>query len=137
RKVAKAAGIELIAGKAVVKQPRLSAEMRAKIIAALEKNSNATQVAKKIGGVTRGTVSEIAKAAGIELAAGKVAGGQPQLSAKMRAKIIAALEKNSNAAWVANEIGGVSKSTVHKIAKAVDIELIAGKAVGKQPRLSA
>jgi hypothetical protein len=71
-KIAKAAGIELAAagdGK------RLSAAKRAQIIVAIKANPNAAEVAKQIGGVTRIAVWKIAKAAGIELTAGKAARG--------------------------------------------------------------
>ena len=67
-----AAGIELAAagdGK------RLSAAKRAQIIVALKANSNAAEVAKQIGGVTRIAVWKIAKVADIELTAGKAARG--------------------------------------------------------------
>jgi transposase-like protein len=69
-KIAKAVGIAL-AGAEYGK--RLSAEKRAQIITALKDNPNATQVARKIGGVTRVGVWNIAKAAGIELTRGKAA----------------------------------------------------------------
>ena len=69
-KIAKAAGIALDAAGS---GKRLSAEKRAQIIGALKANPNAAEVAKQIGGVTRVGVWMIAKAAGIELTAGKAA----------------------------------------------------------------
>ena len=69
-KIAKAAGIALAAAGS---GKRLSAEKRAQIIGALKANPNAAEVAKQIGGVTRVGVWMIAKAAGIELTAGKAA----------------------------------------------------------------
>jgi DNA-binding transcriptional ArsR family regulator len=123
-RLAKGASIELTAGKAVRGHDRPSPEKRAQILAALNDNPNANQVARKIGGVSQPTVGKIAKAAGIVLtAAGK------RLSAEKRAQIIGALQANPNAREVAKQIGGVSHVGVWKIAKAAGIELTAGKAV--------
>src|SRR5215469_821293 len=129
-KIAKAAGIAL-AGAEYGK--RLSAEKRAQITTALKDNPNATQVARKIGGVNYRTVVRLAEGAGIELTAGKAArrGG---ISPEKRAQIITALKDNPNATQVARKIGGVSNTTVGKIAKAAGIAL-AGAEYGK--RLSA
>jgi hypothetical protein len=102
----------------------LTAEKRAQIIDALNANPNSTAVAKQIGGVSQATVWKIAKAAGIELTAGKAARGHP-ISAEKRAQIIEALKSNPNARQVARQIGGVSRVTVWKIAKAAGIELTA------------
>jgi hypothetical protein len=52
------------------------------------------------------------------------------LPPETRAKIIAALKVNPNASAVARQVGGVSFSTVWKIAKQADIELTAAKAKG-------
>jgi hypothetical protein len=46
--------------------------------------------------------------------------------AEKRAQIIAALKNNPNAAQIARQVGGVSRMTVWKIAKAERIELTAG-----------
>ena len=50
-------------------KPRLPPAKRAQITAALKDHPNAKQVARQLGGVSDGTVWNIAKAAGIELAA--------------------------------------------------------------------
>jgi transposase-like protein len=70
KKIAKQARIKL-AGKGVVTTP----EKRAKIIAALNANPNASAVARRIGGVSGWTVWKIAKQTGIKLAAGRAAQG--------------------------------------------------------------
>jgi len=124
-KIAKAASIALAAAKS---GKRLSAKQRGQIIAALKDNPNAKQIARKIGGVNHTKVGKIAKAAGIALAAEK---SGKRLSAKQRAQIIAALKDNPNAAAVAKQIGGVSHTTVFKIAKAAGIALV-GAEYGKQ-----
>jgi DNA-binding transcriptional ArsR family regulator len=120
-KIAKAAGIALAAAEF---GKRLSAEKRTQIVYALKANPNAAEVAKQIGGVTHVSVWKIAKAAGIELTAGKAARPSPE----KRAQIIAALKDNPNATQIAREIGGVSHTTVGRIAKAAGIALAAGKA---------
>jgi len=99
--------------------------MYAQIIGELEDDPNATQVARKISGVSNATVGKIAKAAGIALAGAKYG---KRLSAEKRAQIIAALKANPNAAEVAKQIRGVSHVAVWKIAKAAGIELTRGKA---------
>jgi hypothetical protein len=103
----------------------LPPEKRAKIIAALEANPNARAVARQVGEVSNVTVWNIAKQTGIKLAAGKEA---RTLSPKTLAKIITALQANPNASAVTRQVGGVSHSTVWRIAKQTDIELTAGKA---------
>ena len=103
-RLAEGAGIELTAGKAA-RGHRISPEMCAQIISELEDNPNATQVARKISGVSNATVGKIAKAAGIALAGAKHG---KRLSVEKRAQIIGALKANPNAAEVAEQIGGVS-----------------------------
>lgn len=104
---------------------RLPAGKRAEIVAALKANPNASQVARRFGDVDVVTVCKIAKAEGITLPA---KGGRPRwLTAETRAKIVAALEATPNASQVARQIGGVSSSTVWKIAKAEDIALVIRK----------
>jgi hypothetical protein len=127
-KIAKTAGIDLTAGKSRRGRLGLSPEKRAEIIAALAANPNATQVARQVGGVGHVTVWNIAKAAGIELTAGKAANRRAKLSPEIRAEIIAALTTNPNARQVARQVGGVSRVTVWKIAQREGIELTAGKA---------
>jgi transposase-like protein len=102
----------------------LPAEKRARIITTLRDNPNASQVAREIGDVHVTTVRRIAKKAGIDLTAGQTETGHHRLSAEMRARIIAALRENPNAAQVAQQIGGVSRMTVWKIAKAAGIDLL-------------
>ena len=119
------AGIELTAGKAARGCRRISPEMSAQIIGELENNPNATQIARKISGVSNTTVGKIAKAAGITLAGAEHG---KRLSAEKRAQIIAALKANPNAAGVAKQIGGVTHVGVWKIAKVAGIELTRGKA---------
>jgi transposase-like protein len=103
---------------------RFSSEARAKIVAALRANPNATAVAKEIGGISPGTVSAIAKEANIPLAAGNLAKAK-RLSAEKRAQIIEALQANPNASMVARQLGDVSSRTVQKIAKKANIKLTA------------
>jgi hypothetical protein len=133
-RIAKSAGIELTAGKAARGgyHQRLSLTKRAKIIAALKINPNATEVARQIGNVSQRTVWDIAKKAGIELTAGKAAMGFPAENKEKRAEIIAALKVNPNARQVARQIGDVSHGTVWNIAKRARVELARrrGRGVG-------
>lgn len=130
-RLAEGAGIELSAGKAARGHPQVSPEKHAQIIAALKDNPNATQVARKIGGVSHTKVGKIAKAVGITLA---TAESGKRLSIDQRAQIIGVLKANPNAIQAARKIGGVSRTTVGKIAKAAGIALAAAES-GK--RLSA
>ena len=128
-------------GSSAMKQ-MISKEKRAQIIAALKDNPNAAQIAREVGGVGYRTVVRLAEGAGIELTAGKAAGGRPRFSAEKRSRfsaekralIIAALKDNPKATQIAQEIGSVSHTTVGKIAKAAGIALAAAE-YGK--RLSA
>ena len=52
----------------------ISQEKRRQIIAALNDNPNAAQVAREVGGVNYRTVVRLAEGAGIELTAGKARG---------------------------------------------------------------
>jgi hypothetical protein len=104
----------------------LPPKKRAKIIAALIANPNASAVARLIGGVSNVTVWKIAKQTGVKLAAGKAA--RRTLPPKKRAKIIAALKANPNASAVARLLGGMRCQTVWGIAKHTGIDLTAGKA---------
>jgi len=109
----------------------ISQEKRAQIIAALKINPNGAAVAKEVGGVSRGTVSAIARRAGIDLGAR----GWKKFPAETRAKIAAALRKNPNASAVAKQIGGVSAGTVRNIGREAGIEL-AEENLAKTKRLS-
>ena len=97
----------------------LPPKTRARVVAALAVNPNATQVAKQIG-VDAGTVMRIAKAEGIKL----FPGGRPMAPDK-RARIVAALTTFPNATRVAEKIGGVSGRTVSRIARDEGIRLSA------------
>jgi transposase len=97
-----------------------SATRRAEIIEALRANPNASQIAKQVG-LSKFTTWRIAKAAGIELTAGKAVAGW--LPAEKRAEIIEALRANPITTQVAKQVGGVSQVTVWKIARAEGIEL--------------
>jgi transposase-like protein len=123
-RVAKQTGINLVGTKAA--RSSLPPETRARIIAALKANPNASAVARQVGGVGKVTVWKIAKQTGIDLPAAKAA--RRSLPPETRARIIAALKTNPNAEAVARQVGGVSRTTVWKIAKWEDIELTAGKA---------
>ena len=101
----------------------ISDEKRRQIIAALKDNPNATQIARKVGGVNYRTVVRLAERAGIELTAGKAARGHPRVSSEKQAQIIAALKDNPNATQIARKIGSVSHTKVGKIAKAAGITL--------------
>jgi hypothetical protein len=103
---------------------RLTEEKRQKVIAALNINSNATAVAREIGGVSAAGVWKIAKKTGIELTAGMAARGcNNRVPPEKRAAIIAALNVNPNATAVAREVGGVSGVGAWKIAQVESIEL--------------
>jgi hypothetical protein len=82
RKIAKQIGIDLAAAKAA--RRALPPEKRAKIIAALKTNPNASAVTRQVGGVCRATVRIIAKQTGIALTAGRPARGATGRSKKHR-----------------------------------------------------
>jgi|ERR1700733_12409398 IS30 family transposase len=98
----------------------LTTEKRAEILAALNENPNANQVARQVGAAVS-TVWTIARNAGIELTAGKAA--SKHLPPEKRAEIIAALNVNPNATQVAKQIGSVSVTTVWNIAHTEGIKL--------------
>ena len=103
---------------------KLTEEKRRQVIAALNVNSNATAVAREIGGVSAAGVWKIAKRAGIELTAGIAARGcNNRVPPEKRAAIVAALNVNPNATAVASEVGGVSGVGVWKIAQTEGIGL--------------
>jgi hypothetical protein len=102
----------------------LTEEKRRQVIAALTVNSNATAVAREIGGISAAGVWKIAKRVGIELTAGRAARGcNHRVPPDKRAEIVAALNVNPNAAAVAREVGGVSGVGVWWIAQVEGIEL--------------
>jgi lambda repressor-like predicted transcriptional regulator len=94
----------------------ISAQTRARVIAALREDPNAAAVARRSGGVKYKTVWNIAKAAGIELTAGWASRRRPQLPAAKRAQILAALKINPSPSWAARQTG-VSRSTVRGIVR--------------------
>ena len=103
---------------------KLTEEKRREVIAALNVSSNATAVAREIGGVSAVGVWKIARKAGIELPAGIAARGcNKRVAPEKRAEIVAALTVNPNATAVAREVGGVSGVGVWKIAQVEGIEL--------------
>jgi hypothetical protein len=114
--IAKKASIRLSEGR-----PRIAAEKRAQILAALAVNPNARAVAGQVG-VSVTAVWQIAKKASIKLAEGHAAKGS-RLPPATHKKIIAALKANPNAGAVARQVGGVSHQTVWKIAKKAGIAL--------------
>jgi hypothetical protein len=85
-------------------------------------NPNASAVAKQFGGVSKGTVINIAREAHIELAEENRTKTN-RLSTTKRAQIIKALKALPNATEVARRIGGVSARTVGVIAKEANIPL--------------
>jgi transposase-like protein len=111
-------------GYAAMPGKKLTEEKRRRVIAALNANSNATAVAREIGGISAAGVWKIAKRAGIELTAGIAARGcNNRVPPEKRAEIVAALNVNPNATAVAREVGGVSGVGVWKIAQVEGIEL--------------
>jgi hypothetical protein len=122
-KIARRAGIKLIAGQAAKGVRRLSPEKRAKIIEALKINSHASQVARQIGGVSHVTVNKIAKQVGLELTDGYAARARWGISPDKRKKINEALKITPNASQVARQIGDVGYETVKWIARGEGIRL--------------
>jgi transposase-like protein len=111
-RVARVAGIRLAAAK-TTRPRRISPEERQQIIAALEENPHAGEVARQTG-VQQQTIKRIAEAAAIELRGGKA---KYQLAASKITQIVDALQRNPNVRQVAREIGDVSPMVVMRIAK--------------------
>ncbi len=118
-KIAREAGIDLAAANEA--RRFVSSEKRAKIVAALKANPNASAVARQVGGVSVSTTRSIGTQAGIDFAAVKIA--RRALPALTRAKIIAALKANPNARAVTRTVGGACYATVKLIAKQAGIGL--------------
>src|ERR1700733_7617005 len=111
-------------GYAAMPGKNLTEEKRRRVIAALNTNSNATAVAREVGGISAAGVWKIAKRAGIELTAGIAARGcNNRVPPEKRAEIVAALNVNPNATAVAREVGGGSGVGVWKIAQVERIDL--------------
>ena len=89
------------------------------IIAALEKDSHASRVARTLGDVSYATVWRIADRNGIALKAGRETMGRPRLPAEVWAKIAREVVANPNATQkeLARKIG-VSRSTVGRVMRA-------------------
>jgi len=92
---------------------KFSTEKRAQIIGALQKNPNASAVARTFGCSVPG-VTKIANDEGINLTAGKAKSGR--LSSEIHARIFAELEARPTVTEVARKIG-CSRTTVGKAAK--------------------
>ena len=107
----------------------ISESKRAEIIEALKANPNASAVAKEQG-VSKTTISNIAKQENIELA------GKKTLSKQQRCQIIEMLKANWNASAIAREMGNISPTTVTIIAKELNIPLLRGGRRALQPQES-
>jgi hypothetical protein len=115
---------------------RLPPEKVAEILEALKAHSNASVVARQVGGTSHVTVWRYAKAAGIKLDAGKAvqrrarkpAEKRKQIIAAVKAEIIAALKVKPNAGTVARQVDGVSHINVSKVAEVHGIRLDPGRA---------
>ena len=117
-KIAREAGIDLVAANEA--RRFVSPEKRAKIIAALKANPNASAVAGQVGGVSRSTVRGIGTQAGIDFAVARNAPGCP---ARYTRQDHRGVEANPNAKAVAKEVGGACYDTVKLIAKQAGIRL--------------
>jgi transposase-like protein len=113
-RIAKKLNIKLTAGRAAQGR-KMPSKNRARIIAALKLNPNASEVARQIGGVSLATVYKIAKQLGLGRRKDR------RMRPEMRPRIIAALKLNPNPSEVARQVGSVGKSTVYKIAKELGI----------------
>jgi hypothetical protein len=89
------------------------------IIAALEKDSYASRVARTLGDVSYATVWRVADRYDIVLKAGRETMGRPRLPAEVWAKIAREMTANPNATQkgLARKIG-VSRSTVGRVMRA-------------------
>jgi hypothetical protein len=101
--------------------PRLSitAEKQEAIVAALDRDSHASRVARALGDVSYATVWRVAAKAGIDLTAGRAAKGYKCLPAERRAKIEDAARAHPEATQeqLARQTG-VSRSTVGRVMRA-------------------
>ena len=94
----------------------ITPEKEREIIAALEKDSHASRVARTLGDVSYATVWRVADRNDIVLKAGRETMGRPRLSAEVWAKIAREVTANPNATQkeLARKIG-VSRSTVGRV----------------------
>src|SRR5215813_9890792 len=97
----------------------ITPEKEQEIIAALEKDSHASRVARTLGDVSYATVWRVADRNAIALTAGRETMGRPRLPAEVWAKIAREVAANPNATQkeLARKIG-VSRSTVGRVMRA-------------------
>src|SRR5215469_14445024 len=97
----------------------ITPEKEQEIIAALEKDSHASRVARTLGDVSYATVWRVADRNAIALKAGRETMGRPRLSAEVWAKIASEVAVNPNATQkeLARKIG-VSRWTVGLVMRA-------------------
>ena len=97
----------------------ITPEKEQEIIAALEKDSHASRVARTLGDVSYATVWRVADRNAIALTAGRQTMGRPRLPAEVWAKIAREVAANPNATQkeLARKIG-VSRSTVGRVMRA-------------------
>jgi ribosomal protein S25 len=94
-------------------------EKEQEIIAALEKDSHASRVARTLGDVSYATVWRVADRNAIALKAGRETMGRPRLPAEVWARI--AREVGANPSATQKELArriGVSRSTVGRVMRA-------------------
>ena len=97
----------------------ITPEKEQEIIAALEKDSHASRVARTLGDVSYAAVWRVADRNAIALKPGRETMGRPRLPAEVWAKIARELAANPNATQkeLARKIG-VSRSTVGRVMRA-------------------
>ncbi len=106
-------------------------DKRAQIIAALKANPNVAAVAREVGGVSRSSVGNIARQAGIDVGTG----GPKKATPAQKALILEALRVNPNASAVARAIGSLSYKAIARMAKKANIPL-AGSLVRRPAKLT-
>lgn len=131
-RIAHKAGIKLTASKYARRAAPLSPEERKAIIKALKRNSNAKNVAAKIGHVSVTTVRYIARKEKIDLKDGKKCAGSKRIGKQKRKAIVKKLQENHNARQTARLFGDVSHELVRQIAHAENIALSRGAPVRKE-----
>jgi transposase-like protein len=97
----------------------ITPEKEQEILAALEKDSHVSRVARTLGDVSYATVWRVADRNAIALKAGRETMGRPRLPAEVWAKIAREVTANPNATQkeLARKIG-VSRSTVGRVVRA-------------------
>ena len=97
----------------------MASEKEEAIIAALDRDSHASRVARAFGDVSYATVWPVAQRKGIDLAAGREAKGYKRLPAEQWAKVEEAL-RAAHPAATQDELArrsGVSRSTVGRVVR--------------------